>query len=183
MVRLEDLEYKKKVKPKKGKNKKHRRSDMLKVVRAQAREYGGKHLRPYFNGAFYQPRLAAANRRLEETTLPELKRTKWVPLNKKTGKGGFHRVDPRCKKSLITMRMLYRALRPMDIYLNPNMGPYPKKDKSEITYVDLGENSDEGRSIDHTDSGTSSGEFNAVSHMSFMTRPELFGVVRGRRVA
>jgi hypothetical protein len=61
MVRLEDLSYKKKVKPKKGKNKKRRRSDMLKVVRAQAREYGVKHLRHYFIGAFYQPRLAAEN--------------------------------------------------------------------------------------------------------------------------
>jgi hypothetical protein len=75
--------------------------------------------------------------------------------------------------------MLYRAMRAMDIYLNPNMGPYPKKDKSEIIYVDLVEDSDEARSIDHTDSGTSPGEFNEVSHMTFMTKPELFGIQSG----
>jgi hypothetical protein len=62
MVHLEDLPFKAKDKPAKGKNKKRRKSDMLKVIRAQDREYGGKHLRPYFNGSFYQPRIAAANR-------------------------------------------------------------------------------------------------------------------------
>jgi hypothetical protein len=74
---------------------------------------------------------------------------------------------------------VYRAMRAMDIYLNPNMGPYPKKDKTEIIYVDLVEDSDEARSIEHTDSGTSPGEFNEVSHMSFMTKPELFGIQSG----
>ena len=85
----EALPFKAKGKPAKGEHKKHRKSDMLKVIRAQDQEYAGKHLRPYFNGWFYQPRLAAANRRLTETTLPELKATKWVPINKRTGAGGY----------------------------------------------------------------------------------------------
>jgi hypothetical protein len=180
----EDLPFKAKDKPAKGKNKKRRKSDMLKVIRAQDREYAGKHMRPYFNGWFYQPRLAAANRRLTETTLPELKPTKWVPLNKRTGKGGFHRVDPRRKKSLMTMRKLYRAMRALDRYLNPTMGPFPRKDKSSIAYIDLGENSDEGRSINHTDSETSPDEFNEVSHMSFFdAATAVWSPVGGRRMA
>jgi hypothetical protein len=79
----------------------------------------------------------------------------------------------------MTMRKLYRAMRALDRYLNPTMGPFPKKDKSSITYIDLGENSDEGRSIDHTDSETSPDEFKEVSHMSFLTLPQLFGAQSG----
>ena len=61
-----DLPFKPKNKPAEGKHKRRRKSEMLKVVRAQDRQYAGKHLRPYFNGHFYQPRLAAADRRLTE---------------------------------------------------------------------------------------------------------------------
>ena len=175
----EALPFKAKGKPAKGEHKKRRKSDMLKVIRAQDQEYAGKHLRPYFNGWFYQPRLAAANRRLTETTLPELKATKWVPINKRTGAGGYHRVDPRRKKSLKTMRKLYNSMRALDRYLNPGMGPFLRKDKSSIDYVDLGENSDEGKLINHTDSETSSDEYNKVSHMSFLTLPQQFGAQSG----
>ena len=51
----EDLPFKAKGKPAKGEHKRRRKSEMLKVIRAQDQEYAGKHLRPYFNGWFYQP--------------------------------------------------------------------------------------------------------------------------------
>jgi hypothetical protein len=97
-----DIPFKPKDKPAEGKHKKRRKSEMLKVVR----QYAAKHMRPYFNSPFYQPRLAAADRRLTEPTLPELKPTKWIPANKSTGASGYTQVDPRRKKSLRVIRKL-----------------------------------------------------------------------------
>ena len=42
------------------------------------------------------------------------------------------------------MRILYQ-------YLNPGMGPFPRKEKSSIDYVDLGETSDEEKLIPHAE--------------------------------
>lgn len=67
------------------------------------------------------------------------------------------------------MRILYQ-------YLNPGMGPFPRKEKSSIDYVDLGETSDEEKLIPHAESETSSDEYNQVSHLSFLTLAEKFGV-------
>ena len=89
-----DIPFKPKVKPAEGEHKKRRKSDMLKVVRAQDRQYAGKIIRPYFNSQFYQPRLAAVDRRLQETTLPDLKPTTWIPANKNTGAPGYTYLTP-----------------------------------------------------------------------------------------
>ena len=124
-----NIPFKPKGKPAEGEHKKQRKSEMLKVVRAQDRQYAGKIIRSYFNNPFYQPRLAAADRRLTETTLPELKPTKWIPANKSTGASGYTQVDPRRKKSLRVIRKLYNAMRILDQYLNPGMGPFPRKQK------------------------------------------------------
>ena len=70
-------------------------------------------------------------------------------------------------------------MRILDQYLNPGMGPFPRKQKSSIDYVDLGETSDEEKLIPHTESETSSDEYNQVSHMSFLTLAEKFGVQSG----
>ena len=176
MTIRKDIPFKPKGKPAEGEHKKRRKNEMLKVVRVQDRQYAGKIIRPYFNNPFYQPRLAAADRRLTETTLPELKPTKWIPANKSTGASGYTQVDPRRKKSLRMIRKLCNAMRILDQYLNPAMGPFPKKQKISIDYVDLGETSDKGKLIPHTESETSSDEYNQVSHMSFLKLAEKFGV-------
>jgi hypothetical protein len=42
------------------------------------------------------------------------------------------------------MRILYQ-------YLNPGMGPFPRKEKSSIDYVDLRETSDKEKLIPHAE--------------------------------
>ena len=71
---------------------------------------------------------------------------------------------------------VYNAMRILDQYLNPGMGPFPRKQKSSIDYVDLGKTSDEEKLIPHAESETSSDEYNQVSHLSFLTLAEKFGV-------
>jgi hypothetical protein len=82
-------------------------------------------------------------------------------------------------KSLKTISKLYNSMRALDRYLNPGMGPFPRQEKSSIDYVDLGENSDEGKLINHTESETLSDEYNKVSHMSFLTLPQQFRAQSG----
>jgi hypothetical protein len=67
-------------------------------------------------------------------------------------------------------------MRILDQYLNPGMGPFPRKEKSSIGYFNLGETSDEEKLIPHAENETSPDEYNQVSHLSFLTLAEKFGV-------
>ena len=61
--------------------KEHEPGKMLKAIRIMDRQYGGKLLRYLFNGFGYQLRLAKANRKMLELTLPELRPTKRIKAN------------------------------------------------------------------------------------------------------
>ena len=65
--------------------KEHEPGKMLKAIRIMDRQYAGKLLRFFFNGFGYQLRLAEANRKMQELTLPELRPTKRIKANPEKG--------------------------------------------------------------------------------------------------
>ena len=167
------LPFKAKKKPGIGANKKRRKSDMMRVTREQDRKFAAKLLRPLVAGDFFQPRLAAADKRLQQNTLPPLEKSRWIPENKETGTPGHLWIDPRRKESIITLRKLVKTLRIQDNYLNPEMRAYPKQKKKHIQYVDI-TNDNMEETIPHTDSSTSEDEFKKCTHQC----PKIWGQIR-----
>ena len=65
-----------------------------------------------------------------------------------------------------------KALRVQDNYLNPNLRTFPKQNKRNIKYVDI--MSDNEKSIQHTESKTSPGEYEICTHFSYLSKPGSF---------
>ena len=82
---------------------------MMRVTRDQDRKFAAKLIRPIFSGDFWQPRLADADRQLQQNTLPPLEKSRWIPENKETAEPGYLWIDPRRKESIITMRKLRKT--------------------------------------------------------------------------
>ena len=90
------------------------RGAMLRHTRNQKRMYLGKEARKYLRARYFQARLARADEELQRETLPPLQETVWIKRNKKTGRPGYVRYDPRRKRSLRTIRQMLRSLVPLD---------------------------------------------------------------------
>ena len=118
-----------------AKLKKFPKGKMLKAAKITERQTAGKSLRPYFNGAGYQLRLAEALRNLTSLSLPEVKKT--VRYRSKNGRTR-PAVDPRVMYALITQRREKRSLDAFDQWNNRHLGPFPVyEDQSKIPYVCL----------------------------------------------
>ena len=130
-----------KPKPKKPENgasiTNHAPGKMLKAIRIMDRQYAGKLLRFFFNSFGYQLRLAEAERKMQELTLPELEPNKRIKANPKKGKPARLSVEPRKRKTHLDIRRLKRGLDALDQHLLLQLGPFPVTDQSHITQVDL----------------------------------------------
>ena len=100
---------------------------MLKAIRIMDRQYGGKLLRYFFNGFGYQLRLAEANRKMMELTLPELRPTKRIKANPKKGLPARLSIDPRTRDAHSSNRRLKRASDALDQNLLPLLLSHNKK--------------------------------------------------------
>ena len=128
--------------------KEHEPGKMLKAVRIMDREYGGKLLRKFYNGFGYQLRLAEANRKMLELTLPELRPTKRVKANPKKGLPEGISIDPRTRDAHRTNRRFQRGFNAIDQNLLPLLGPFPVIPQQDIVQVDIsGTTSDEERNM------------------------------------
>ena len=126
----------------------HEPGKMLKAIRIMDRQYAGKLLRFFFNGFGYQRRLAEAERKMQELTLPELKPTKRIKANPEKGLPARLRIDPRRRDAHKANRRLKRGFDALDQNLLPQLGPFPVTPQQDITHVDLtGTTSDEERNI------------------------------------
>ena len=126
----------------------HEPGKMLKAIRIMDRQYAGKLLRFFFNGFGYQLRLAEAERKMLELTLPELKPTKRIKANPEKGLPARLRIDPRRRDAHKANRRLKRGFDALDQNLLPQLGPFPVTPQQDITHVDLtGTTSDEERNI------------------------------------
>ena len=109
---------------------------MLKAKKIMDKQYAGKLLRYYLNGFGYQLRLAEADRKMQELTLPELEPNKRVKA--KGNRPARMEVDPRRRSTHKNLRRLKKALDALDQHLCPNMGAFPvEPDQSKIRYVCL----------------------------------------------
>ena len=128
-----------KPKPKKPENgasiTNHPPGKMLKAIRIMDRQYAGKLIRYYFSGFGYQLRLAEAERKMQELTLPELRPTRTIKA--KNGRTARLEVDPRRSQAHLDMRRTKRAMDAIDQHLCAELQPYPVTDQSDITLVDL----------------------------------------------
>ena len=121
---------------------------MQKAIRIMDRQHAGKLLRFFFNGFGYQLRLAEAERKMQELTLPELKPTKRIKANPEKGLPARLRIDPRRRDAQRSNRRLKRGFDALDQNLLPLLGPFPVTPQQDITHVDLtGTTSDEERNI------------------------------------
>ena len=128
--------------------KEHEPGKMLKAVRIMDREYGGKLLRKFYNGFGYQLRLAEANRKMLELTLPELRPTKRIKANSKKGLPERVSIDPRTRDTHSSNRRFQRGFNAIDQNLLPLLGPFPVIPQQDIIQVDIsGTTSDEERNI------------------------------------
>ena len=110
---------------------------MLKAVKITDQQFAGRTLRPYLNGFGYQLRLAVANRKMQELTLPEVEKTK--RLKGKGNKPAQLVVDPRRRRAHVTLRRLKKALDAFNQWKNPKVGAFPvEEDQSNIPYICLG---------------------------------------------
>ena len=131
--------------------KNHAPGKMLKCIRIMDRQYAGKLLRFFFKGFGYQLRLAEAERKMQELTLPELKPNKRIKANPKKGRPKRPRVDPRRRKAHLDNRRFKKGLDALDQHLLPELSAFPVcnrgtqycvtafpvKEQSKITHVDL----------------------------------------------
>ena len=165
----------------------HELGKMLRVIRSMDRQFAGKLLRPFFNSPFYQVCLAEADRLMQEITLPELKPTRRIKANRRTGASVYTRVDPRRQLSFKTMRRVQKVLTALDRFLNPDLGPRPVQPLSEIDLIDIGDSNEEantnadpngwiGRKVDQPEVDEST---NLVLHMSFLMAANNFGNLPG----
>ena len=115
----------------------HALGKMLKAIRIKDRQYAGKMLRYFFNGFGYQLRLAEAERKMQELTLPDLKPNKIIKANPKKGKPVRLKVDQRRRQAHVVNRQLKRGLDALDQHLLPDLGAFPVIEQSQITQVDL----------------------------------------------
>ena len=128
--------------------KEHEPGKMLKAIKIMDRQYGGKLLRYFFNGFGYQLRLAEANRKMLELTLPELRPTKRIKANPKKGLPARLSIDPRTRDAHSSNRRLKSGFDSLDQNLLPLLGPFPVTPQQDITHVDLsGTTSDEERNM------------------------------------
>ena len=126
----------------------HEPGKMLKAIRIMDRQYAGKLLRFFFNGFGYQLRLAEAERKMQELTLPELEPTKRIKANLKKGLPARLRIDSRRMKAHKENRCLKRGLDALDQNLLRLLGPFSVTEQKDITQDDLtGTTSDEERNI------------------------------------
>ena len=101
------------------------------------RQYAGKLLRFFFKGFGYQLRLAEAERKMQELTLPELKPNKRIKANPKKGRPKRLRVDPRRRQAHLDNRRFKKGLDALDQHLLPELSAFPVTEHSKITQVDL----------------------------------------------
>ena len=66
----------------------------------QDRRFTAKLLRPLVSGDFFQPRLAVADRRLQQNTLPPLEKSRWNPENKETGTPGVDNYPSKTSENI-----------------------------------------------------------------------------------
>ena len=144
-----------KPKPKKPENgasiTNHPPGKMLKAIRIMDRQYAGKLIRYYFSGFGYQLRLAEAERKMQELTLPELRPTRTIKA--KNGKPARLVVDPRRSQAHLDMRRTKRAMDAIDQHLCAELQPYPLTDQSDITLVDLMASDEEANIAAHPEAG------------------------------
>ena len=128
--------------------KEHEPGKMLKAIRIMDRQYGGKLIRYFYNSFGYQLRLAEANRKMQELTLPELRPTKRVKANPKKGLPERISIDPRTRDAHSSNRRFQRGFNAIDQNLLPLLGPFPVIPQQDIIQVDIsGTTSDEERNI------------------------------------
>ena len=114
----------------------HAPGKMLKAKKIMDKQYAGKLLRYYLNGFGYQLRLAEADRKMQELTLPELEPNKRVKA--KGNRPARMEVDSRRRSTHKNLRRLKKALDALDQHLCPNIGAFPvEQDQSKIRYVCL----------------------------------------------
>ena len=120
----------------------HAKGRMLKAIKIADQQYAGKLLRYYLNGFGYQLRLAEAQRKMQELTLPEIKKNRRYKA--KGNKAARLVVDPRRRRAELNLRRLRRALNAIDQWLCPLLGDHPvEKDQSKIPFVCLCDSDEE----------------------------------------
>ena len=132
-----------------AKIKHHGKGRMLKAIKIVDQKYAGKLLRSYFSGFGYEYRLAEAQRKMQELTLPEMQRNRRI----KNKDGSITLVvDPRRRQAEITLRRLRKALNAFDQWMCLLLGAHPvEKDHSKIPFICLGDSDEEANKRAHPD--------------------------------
>ena len=120
---------------------------MLKAIKIAEQKYAGKSLRTYFSGFGYQLRVAEAQRKMQELTLPEIQKNRRI----KNKDGSITLVvDPRRRQAELTLRRLKKVLDAIDQWIYPLLGAHPvEKDHSKIPFICLGDSDEEANKRAH----------------------------------
>ena len=114
---------------------------LLKIKKSMERANASRNLRHYFRAPFLQPKLASADKAMQQVTLDgkgnPLKERKRIRANKDKGREAYTRVDSRRRDSYKFIRKLTKLMNAMDEYIYPDMGPKPKKKLRDIEYISL----------------------------------------------
>ena len=158
-----------KLKSKKRKERYIPPGQLVRHKRNLKRKYLGKELMKYVRSRYFQLRLAKARELLVKEAVPPLKPSVWI--KSKNGRPGYMKEDPRLKRAITAMKHEIRVAIAMDENVNPEFGPFEKKNITEIQVNSNSDASDEELEQNPTEEVAPQ----EVSLSTFLVRSQLFG--------
>ena len=127
----------------------------MKIRKCQERANASRTLRHYFRAPFLQPRLASADRAMQQVALDgqcnPLKETKRIRAS--GDREAFTRVDPMRRKSYKLIRDIAKLCNAMDEYIHPEMGAKRKKKLKDIEFISLTDEDETGNKQKNKEKG------------------------------